>query len=375
MFLFYFCGFISSAMIPPSDSLLLKTNGLDYIFIYNDLCYKVVKKDHQNFLILNDTINIAPIKNIETYHYNVLDSCLYFLQYNRGAHIVSKLDLVKGKLNNIYELHGFFGAFHNNSLLFYKDVQETKLYMFDFFRQKEVLVKDFKDLIQPGACFFKVITMPETSKVLVITCIEEMGDAFDFRYFVYDLDKKEIKRITYKQNFDFSIGFNDDYDYNTGKLFLSKYVLDHSFSIVDSVCRSYGNKLGVAIKNDKIYTFYETIIDLKDKFDLNIKALIKRNIDYELEKHYYNIYMNEVLSKNEIELLDFKQLNLIKAMIYAKHGYSFSSDKYYYAYFEMYEFYSTLIYNLKGAKIENVENLLTPNDRVNLKIVESYLQK
>ena len=81
------------------------------------------------------------------------------------------------------------------------------------------------------------------------------------------------------------------------------------------------------------------------------------------DKALYDIYHNTLLEKTVIETFDEWELNKLRNMIFAKHGYQFKSE-YLQAFFNLFDFYSDL------TKTDDVSALLTPADKKNLALIQ-----
>jgi hypothetical protein len=86
------------------------------------------------------------------------------------------------------------------------------------------------------------------------------------------------------------------------------------------------------------------------------------------DKALYDIYYNTLLEKTTIETFDKWELNKLRNMIFAKHGYQFQSE-YLQAFFNLFDFYN----NIK--KTSDVNALLTPIDKKNLKLIQDAESK
>jgi len=81
------------------------------------------------------------------------------------------------------------------------------------------------------------------------------------------------------------------------------------------------------------------------------------------DKALYDIYNNTALSKSDVEKFDDWELNKLRNMIFAKHGYQFQSE-YLQAFFNLFNFYNNV------EKKDDVNNLLTPTDKKNLQLIQ-----
>ena len=81
------------------------------------------------------------------------------------------------------------------------------------------------------------------------------------------------------------------------------------------------------------------------------------------DKALYDIYNNVLIDKTEVETFDEWELNKLRNMVFAKHGYQFKSE-YLQAFFNLFDFYNNI------TKTVDVTNSLTPIDKKNLELIQ-----
>jgi hypothetical protein len=101
-------------------------------------------------------------------------------------------------------------------------------------------------------------------------------------------------------------------------------------------------------------------------------VFFKIKIKYSLEKCFYDIYYNQVLSKNDLIKFDKYELLLVKNFIFAKHNYKFKM-RFFQAYFNTFVFYSDK--KKKSSRVTDVNKLLTQSDKKNLQIINAVIGK
>ncbi|MBY0435741.1 MAG: YARHG domain-containing protein [Cyclobacteriaceae bacterium] len=142
-------------------------------------------------------------------------------------------------------------------------------------------------------------------------------------------------------------------------------VLDNNFKLVGKILPKSSDLRGVNIENEKIVSYnYSSTTDKEN-------VIIKIKSSFVIEKAFYKIYNDSLLSLSEINL-DESNLNLLKNFVFAKHNFSFDSE-FYQSYFNMYKFYNQS--EKRSSRNKDVNQLLTSTDKKNLALINSLLKK
>ena len=97
----------------------------------------------------------------------------------------------------------------------------------------------------------------------------------------------------------------------------------------------------------------------------------KMFLDYRIEKLFYEVYYDAKLSREQVEVLDARELRIIQNFILAKYNYQFA-DKFYQAYFNTFDFYGSA--EKRRVRLDNIEKILTDVDRNNIKLINTVIK-
>lgn len=138
------------------------------------------------------------------------------------------------------------------------------------------------------------------------------------------------------------------------------YWIDGDFNLIQPTLQSYPNtKSTFNVGTDNSYYYRSSVI--KGKKNKRVWVACKFTLAF--DKALYDIYNDIILSKSDVEKFDDWELNKLRNMIFAKHGYPFQSE-YLQAFFNLFDFYNHI------EKKSDVNSLLTPNDRKNLQLIQ-----
>lgn len=143
------------------------------------------------------------------------------------------------------------------------------------------------------------------------------------------------------------------------------WVLDNGFRIVGKCLSKRTYAEGLNIEKGKIISY-----NVSSETDRG-NVIIKYHSSYELEREFYKIYNDTLLTLTEVKFKK-SQLELLKNFVFAKHNYKFESD-YYQAYFNLFEFYNSE--EKRKTRVKDVNPLLTNNDKQNLALITGALKR
>ncbi|MDR2065463.1 MAG: YARHG domain-containing protein [Prevotellaceae bacterium] len=118
----------------------------------------------------------------------------------------------------------------------------------------------------------------------------------------------------------------------------------------------------------KIHDIYYYRRSYIDRNPLNNSVWVICKFTLAFDKALYDIYHNTLLEKIAIENFDEWELDKLKNMIFAKHGYQFQSE-YLQAFYNLFDFYNHI------TKTNDVNALLTPEDKKNLELIKQLSKK
>ena len=150
-----------------------------------------------------------------------------------------------------------------------------------------------------------------------------------------------------------------------GQTLKDELIFDNNFKLVGKSIAKQTNDCGVSIEDGRIISY-----NVSSETDEG-RVIIKYQSTYELEKIFYKIYYDSILSSFDLSLTK-QQLTLAKNFIFAKHNFKFDS-KYYQAYFNLFEFYN--LEEKKKMRIKNVSKLLGDADRKNLFLLNKEIKR
>jgi hypothetical protein len=371
--LFYCCTthFIFATDAVP-EKLIYQDSVLLFSMHNNQVVIITQVDDNRCLLSVNDktdTLNFAPQKwrNIETYYNR--ENVIYFTD-NMSDENVFQLNLDSRNITKIKTFANSYTTFIVDDYMIrscdydceddaciallsynmYTDTTDT-LYIGNF---------DFSDFIIGNKILIRYF---------------ETGSVYGFGYYDWN-NKKFVENLSVLDTMKFEIFINDkgekyvkhdisdlNYAYTdiTGKYSnIGLYWVDGDFNLIQPTLQSYTNTQSTFnVGADSSYYYRSSVI--KDKKSKRVWVACKFTLAF--DKALYNIYNDTSLSKSDVEKFDKWELNKLRNMIFAKHGYQFQSE-YLQAFFNLFDFYN----NIK--KTNDVNNLLTPTDRKNLQLIQ-----
>jgi hypothetical protein len=145
------------------------------------------------------------------------------------------------------------------------------------------------------------------------------------------------------------------------------FVINKNFEIIG---RALERNINIA------YPIYEKGKKVWNVISSNTDSLkgcfFKIDLNYQLEKAFYNLYHNNPLSENLVRGFDKYELSLLRNLIFAKHNYKFNNPLYQ-AYFNTFAFYSDE--PKRNSRLKNVDKMLTNIDKNNLASIAKVVKE
>ena len=204
----------------------------------------------------------------------------------------------------------------------------------------------------------------------ILVCLGSIQEGW-LQFYTYDIEKRLVLKKDYSaymsrselyDNFSFS---HDDI--SAKYMIFGNFWLDSFFDIVQpTLGRSpsiFSNFQSFKLNENDNYYYLRSRIDetLRKNGDRSVWLACRFTLPFDM--CLYKIYNNELLGTEEINGFDEWELNKLRNMVFAKHGYQFKSE-YLQAFFNLFDFYN----NIK--KTDDVTNSLTPIDKKNLEVIQ-----
>jgi hypothetical protein len=139
---------------------------------------------------------------------------------------------------------------------------------------------------------------------------------------------------------------------------------DENLNIIQPTLQPYYGESTFNIGTENPYYYRKSKInDSKERF---VWVACKFTLPF--DKALYDIYNNTLLQKSTLETFDKWELNKLRNMVFAKHGYQFQSE-YLQAFYNLFNFYNHI------AKTTDINKLLTPIDKKNLQLIRQAENK
>ena len=367
---FWFCFAISVFATNEIPETLIYRDSVLLFCVHNGKVVMITQDKEQNYLLSvdrkTDTLSnfakpTVEWKNVPVYHNEKND--IYFTDTYDTNQPLYKLNLDTKKISQVSNL-GDYRYLINNTLVRRCDYDCGSLIFNDLQTHRA-------DTLELGD--FSAPPLMAGNKILIR--YYETGSVYGFAYYDWD-NKKFVGNIPVLDTMRFEVFINDkgekrtkhgrddlDYEYTdiTGKYSnIGLYWVDGNFSLIQPTLQShYDNRSTFNVGTDDSYYYRSSVIN--DKKNQQVWLACKFTLAF--DKALYDIYNDTELTKTMVEKFDDWELNKLRNMIFAKHGYQFQSE-YLQAFFNLFDFYN----NVK--KQEDVNNLLTPTDRKNLQLIQ-----
>jgi hypothetical protein len=328
-------------------------------------------KDSHLFIIDGDTIKIKTNKNKEyVYKDTVLlkeleyefgfpfyfNNNIYSSNYLDRNPIFQSLNLKTFKIQETKCKHYRLAGMWRDEFLFYKATT-----IFALSKKGQRVVVNLSARIKTnGKLIASTLTVGD--KILITIGYDE-GDCFiEIEYWAYDFKNDELKKIAKYNNSEYLNNkklFSKDRKF----IFTEGVILNDSFEIVGRNLLGHINIAGFAIENGIVKHY----IFLKE-YDYQKEMFVEYSPDFNEMKIMKKIINNESIFLKDLYKFSFKQLEILRKTIYAKHNYLFDDD-YDLAYFSLFGFY----YANYNSRTKNIS--LTEIDKQNLKLIKEAEKK
>ena len=372
--------FIFADTIP--EQLIYRDSVLLFC-VHNNQVITITQDKEKNYLLSVDgqidTIQATKStekqwRNIEAYHSK--RNSIYFTNKYRGKDLY-ELNLYTKKVTTASTL-GDYGYIINNTIV--RGVEYDCGYDVDC----EAIVfndlnnQNIADTIGLGDSYAYYLM---SAKKIFIEYYES-GSVYGFGYYDWNT-RKLIESIPVLDTMEFKIfidekgrrysknGISDiNYAYTdiTGSYSNLGFVwVDKDFNVIQKALQPNRNnsESSFNIGVDNPYYYRYSYVGGK-KFNSYVWVACKFSLPF--DKALYEIYHNTLLEKNVVETFDEWELNKLRNMIFAKHGYQFKSE-YLQAFFNLFNFYNNI------TKTVDVTNSLTPIDKKNLELIRQAENK
>ncbi|MDR2125342.1 MAG: YARHG domain-containing protein [Prevotellaceae bacterium] len=379
--------FICSAEFAVADTIpetLIYRDSVLLFCVHNNKIITITQDKEQNYLLsingqVTDTLNIInPPKtywrNVKVYHNK--QNSIYFTDVYYG----------KDKVYNLYRLNLDTKQINIISTIgdYYYIIENTLVRGCDYecgsliFNNLNNL--NIADTVELGD--FRASYLVNANKILI--GYYESGSIYGFGYYDWNL-KKMVQTLPVLDTMKFNIFIDndgkrygrhslDDIDYVyadiTGAFSnIGLYWVDNNFNIIQPTLtpNMYYNEFTNTITSYKnLYYYRNSCIKEKNKKDKSVWIACKFTLAF--DKALSDIYNNTLLEKTTVEKFDEWELDKLKNMVFAKHGYQFQSE-YLQAFFNLIDFYNYI------KKKNDVNDLLTPEDKKNLELIEQVSKK
>jgi len=367
---FYICiaKFIFANTIPE---VFIYRDSVVLFCVYNNQVITISQDKEKNYLLsVNgqiDTVQIA--KSFESHWrninvYNSKQNNIYFTNDKQGKNLY-KLNLDTKEVTTASILGDYF-CIIENTLVRGCDYDCGSL-IFNDSNNKSVA-----DTVGLGN--FYAYYLMAADKIFVE--YYETGSAYGFGYYDWKLQKM-VENIPVLDTMQFEIFIDKDGNkYRKNSMSDIDYIytditgnysnlnlvwVDKDFNVVQPTLQSNRESestFNVGIDNSYYYRYSY----IKGKKGNNY-IWIACKFSLPFDKALYDIYHNILLEKKVVETFDEWELNKLRNMVFAKHGYQFKSE-YLQAFFNLFDFYNNI------EKISDVNALLTPTDKKNLTLIQ-----
>jgi hypothetical protein len=138
------------------------------------------------------------------------------------------------------------------------------------------------------------------------------------------------------------------------------FLVDQDFNLIGRALRRNFNT------SYSIFDREKGALITRARTDSGRNCTYKFQLKHQLEKSFYDIYYDRVLSQQTLKGLSKNDKSLLRNFIFAKHNYRFKSH-FYQAYFNGFLFYNT---DAKiRTRLSNVDKLLTASDKSNIALL------
>jgi hypothetical protein len=379
LFLICIARFIFAQSIP--ETLIYRDSVLLFA-VHNNQVITITQLDDSLCLLSvnnkTDTLNFAPKKWRNITAYNNSQNIIYFADNLSRRQVVENVYQLNLDTKNIVKIRAFTNSYStyiiDNYIIRSSDFDCEDDYNCSYllFHNMDNNVVDTLELRN-----YYYSNLIVGNKILLE--YYESGSVIEIDY--YDWNNKKciwnvpaldsLRPEVIKVNESFIYTKNDisdiDYSYDdiTGKYSnIGIYWIDSNFNLIQPTLKSYPNRESSSSNIDTYYYRYSYIEGEKGHNYVWIACKFTLPFD----KALYDIYYNTLLEKTTIEKFDKWELNKLRNMIFAKHGYQFQSE-YLQAFFNLFDFYN----NIK--KTSDINALLTPIDKKNLELIQGVENK
>jgi hypothetical protein len=346
--------------------------------IHNNQNVLITKVDNNNCLLsVNekiDTLDIVPNKWRNITAYNNKENVIYFtdnLSNVQPIENVYKLDLESMTTNKIKTFTNSYTAFIIDDYIIRSCGYDCGSLLF------HNMDTNITDTLRLGD--FNYSDVMAGSKILIE--YYETGSIYGFAYYDWNnrkfieslpiLDTLKSEVLTDKKGFTYTKNSIYDIDYRymdiTGKYSnIGIYWIDCDFNLIQPTLQSYPySHSSFTISMGNTYYYRRSIIERPNR---NNSVWVACKFSLPFDKALYDIYHNTLLEKTTLENFDEWELHKLRNMIFAKHGYQFKSE-YLQAFYNLFRFYSNL------TKTNDINALLTPEDKKNLELIRKTENK
>jgi hypothetical protein len=374
IYLFIFTCVAKSAFAIDSNipEKLIYKDSVSLFCIHNDQIITITKEEKQHYLLSVDgkidTIllknNPMKLRNIPAYYHK--QNRIYYVDNSYNSNPVKtiyQLDLLSKTITELQTFDAYVSFIVDNIIVMGAD---GNLILYDTQANRA-------DTTQIGD-FSTSGRLISGDKILISNWDEE--SVYSFSYYDWN-SKKLVEHIPVldTMEFEFYIGENGQkyavhdiveikYSYTdiSGNYSnLGLYWVDKDFNLIQPTLTSYPNSestFNIGVENP--YYYRQSVIKGKKK---NQSVWVACKFTLPFDKALYDIYHNVSLEKSNVEKFDNWELNKLKNMVFAKHGYQFESE-YLQAFFNLFDFYYYI------SKKDNVNDLLTLEDKKNLDLIQ-----
>ena len=337
---------------------LISKDSVELLTVHNGRLITLKKDKKKNFLLsVNGSIDTlkANIKSLSAIpmhsdtennvYYQSISDKSHLYKFDLGTKIFAKIKIDEWK---------FIHFMVNNNVIFEND-SDNNIYAYNIRTMTT-------DSIFDGYDFRMTRNFLLGHKTLI--SYWESGTIEDFALFDFNT-KQVIYPVEQLENFSYSDKAKVDTYFKdvTEKYYnMGLFWIDEDFNVIQPTLLSYRqsnasyNLSGTAQPFCYRYSYIE-----RKPYTNQVWVACKFSLSF--DKALYDIYNNVLIDKTEVETFDEWELNKLRNMIFAKHGYQFKSE-YLQAFFNLFDFYN----NIK--KTDDVTNSLTPSDKKNLEVVQ-----
>ena len=354
---------------------LISRDSVELLTVHDGRLITLKKDKKKNvFLSVNNKTDTLKIDFPFTYweiipvHYNIENNIfIRFSYYNSKSQLIGsiyKLNL-DTKLFTKLDKDTGTGVYFiiNNCVIFSKSTDDNVYDVYSYNMQTMKTDSLFNGGYEVGLTSRFLLNHKALISYWESGVIEDFA-LFDFNTKQMTYPVEQLEGFSYSDKADIDTYFRDITEkyYNMGLFWV-----DEKFNVIQPTLLPYYKSFASYNLNDTVFPFcYRSSYIERNPLNNYVQVACKFSLFF--DKALYDIYHNTLLEKTVIGTFDEWELNKLRNMVFAKHGYQFKSE-YLQAFFNLFDFYSNI------PKKNDVNTLLTPEDKKNLNLIQQIENK